>query len=645
MRKLSAGILAFVFAAALSGANENYRIEAIDGFTAQTAGSDQVTLSRKHTGPVTAISAVSGTDIFYSAGTDGFVSRFGPEGFEGTWQVSELPVIRIASDPTGTRIATYESDGFSIHRVSVWDWSGKKRLFAKRFRDSVTTVSWSAQGTYLLVGHSSLEGITVFDGRTGSVKPVFSQSPGIVSLAVTGNTETSVITFGPSGVIRYTDLRNGNERASYQGEPDLVSPVLLNNNLVIAGTYDTTLYTVDATSGKLLYSYDVLAPVLATHPSDREPVWFENTGDGPVLAQGTSSVIPVPSVSSPIKAAAALENSIVFGTENGALYAIDRRITPDTPVQTQPLAALDIHRIDSIATDGNRLYILSDGSVFESSDPDTPPRHLFSGMATSNRITLADEGLLFWSSKTPASVIHTGFDGEDRTQLYEARDGITSLSLYGNLVSCIEGGSAAVVFDLDGQAAPFRYSGAGLQDAVLVNSERLIVSKSSTRLSPHVLLSINTRTGETVPVPLGGNLVYGLTRSPSEQGLLHAFRITGDTTAKTELLSIRYDPRNSTDTDVRVLARYGDEDTEAQLSADAGQILTTLGKTSLVEMIIRNGRQTALDRSYSLPSKPLYMNRYLLSLNRDGSLTWYLRSKKDTLSTAYFSPEGFWILE
>ena len=37
------------------------------------------------------------------------------------------------------------------------------------------------------------------------------------------------------------------------------------------------------------------------------------------------------------------------------------------------------------------------------------------------------------------------------------------------------------------------------------------------------------------------------------------------------------------------------------------------------------------------------MNRYLLSLNRDGSLTWYLRSKKDTLS-AYFSPEdsGFW---
>ena len=96
MRKLSAGILAFVFAAALSGANENYRIEAIDGFTAQTAGSDQVTLSRKHTGPVTAISAVSGTDIFYSAGTDGFVSRFGPEGFEepGRYRNFRLSALR-----------------------------------------------------------------------------------------------------------------------------------------------------------------------------------------------------------------------------------------------------------------------------------------------------------------------------------------------------------------------------------------------------------------------------------------------------------------------------------------------------------------------------------------------------------------------
>ncbi len=645
MRKISAGILVFVLAAVLSSANENLRIEAIDGYTPQSTAIDQTTLSRKHTGPVTAIAGVSGTDIFFSAGKDGFVSRFGPDGFEQIWQVSELPVIRIAADSSGSRIATYESDGFSIHRVTVWDWAEKKRLFAKRFRDSVTSLSWSAKGTYLIVGHSSLEGITLFDGKRGTVKPVFSQSPGMVSLAVTGSTETSIITFGPSGVIRYTDLRKGTERASYQGEPDLTSPILLKNNLVIAGTYDSTLYTVDATSGKMLYSYDVHSPIMATHPEDHEPVWFENTEDGPILRRGNTITMTINDVPAPINVAAALENRIVFGTENGALYAIDRQLDDSEETKAQPLAELDINRIDSIASDGNQLYILSDGSVFMATDPESPPQHLFAGMATANRMTLTNDGILFWSSDTPASVIHTGFDGENRQELYNAPDGITSLSQYGNLFSCIEGGNTAVIFDLDAQMTPFRYSAAGLQDAVLVNSEHLIVSKSSTRLSPHVLLSINTRTGETVPVPLEGNLLYGLTRAPDKPGFLHAFRIVDGEQNMTELVSIDFNSRSVTDTEVRVLARYGDEDTEALLSAEPEHILTTLGKTALVEMTIRNRRQSSFDRSYSLPAKPLYMNRYILSLNRDGSLTWYLRNRGSLVTTTYISPEGFWILE
>ena len=96
-----------------------------------------------------------------------------------TWQVSDLGIRKIAVRPGGNLLAVYESDGFSIHRVSLWNWTEKRRIFAKRFKDSVLSLAWSAKGTWLLVGNSSIEGITALDPETGNPVPLFKSPPGI----------------------------------------------------------------------------------------------------------------------------------------------------------------------------------------------------------------------------------------------------------------------------------------------------------------------------------------------------------------------------------------------------------------------------------------------------------------------------------
>lgn len=620
----------------------SYRIETINGYT-DLSDTAPVLISRKHTGPVSSLAAIPGTDSFFAAGRDGFVSRFSPEGFEEIWQLSELPILHIAVDPSGEHIATYESDGFSIHRVSVWNWNTKHRLYAKRFRDSVTALSWSARGTYLIAGHSSIEGISILDGQNGSLKPVFNQSPGMVTLARTGSSESNIVTFGPSGVIRYTDLRNGTERASYPAERDLSSPSLIANNMVITGYYGTTVYSINATSGDTIERYPAANPIMASHREDSVPRWFEQSGQNLFLKDGTSEPVPVLGISSPVCTAASLETRIIAGTETGALYSIPRQSSYTVPLTATPLAAEDIHRIDSVATDGKCLYILSEGSVFVSDGAEETPQYLFNGMSTANRLVYTESGLLFWSSEKRASVILASFDGETRTVIHEARDRIQSLSVYGSIVSCVEGNSTAVVFDLDEQLAPFTYSGAGIQDAVMVHSERLMVSKSSTSLSPHVLLSINIRTGETVPVPVEGHLVYGLARSGEESNTLFAFRIHDGKTTKTEIISLSVKIADIPSTKARVLAQYGDEDTTASFSADSENIVTTLGKATMIELSIRNSRQVPLERNYALPKKPLYMHQYIVSLNQDGSISWYNRSRRTHLVTGFLTHTGHWV--
>ncbi len=573
---------------------------------------------------ILSLASVPGSPDFFSADSSGFVTRHSANGIPETWQISNIPVRIIAVHPDGNRIASYESDGFSVYRVSVWDWKTKTRLYAKRFRDSVTTLAWSAKGSWLIAGNTSVEGIAALDSSRGTSERLFAEKPGIVTLALTGSSESNAITFGPSGSIRYTDTSTGKERARYQAEGDLSSPVMLANNVIIAGYRDGFVYEIDATSGKTLSIVPAIDPVMATTVSEPHAVWIERV-DGKtwtLRAGATSSGSFALSGDARVTAALGLPDRILVGTDSGDLFALTRPIPPDSKVSSTRFERTRNRIIDDIASDGNTAYILSGGTVFIAESPDALPVAAFRD-APGTRLAAIDSRLVFWSNRSGGDVSIMTAAGTDRRTLYRAREAVRSLSSSGTRIAFVEGSSTVVALDTALSEPACTFSGIGLQDAIIVAQDRLVIAKSSTPRSPAPLISVNTATGETVQLPIKADLCYGLKIADERKGTLSGFLVKNGEVSATELVIVDIDPSSIQSSSAKTALSYGDEDLAASSTVVDGKILTNLGRGAFIALDADNGRKSDFDRVSALPVRAVAVGGFIVTLCSDGTLAWY----------------------
>lgn len=589
---------------------------------------------RAHMGPVTALSAVPGSPYFFTAGADGFLARRGLDGSYQSWQVSDLPIKMIAAHPDGKLVALYESDGFSVHRVSCWDWDTLTRRWAKRLRDPVTALAWSARGRMLMIGNTSLAGIVILDASGDESGKPLAESPGIVTLAVTGASESSMITFGPSGRITYTDLGSRAARARYDGERDLSSPVLVRNNRWIAGWRDGAVFVVDATSGKRVARHESGAAIFASAITDPEPVWIEtlSTPASWRIRRGEWGSAPFSlAPGETVTSALSLPSTLVLGTSAGAVYALGPGDGDGDAPTPSILTGPRLSAVDDISSDGTTLYILRSGSVRAAETPGEDPRLVLEGVS-GNRIATVRDGdggasVIVWSDRSTAPVTVYPLDGSMPRVIHQPRETVTSLVVREGRVSLVEGRSRAVSVDLDGAARPFVYEGAGLQDAVPAGEHHLVVSKSSTPRARSPLILIDARTGETVPLQIAGAVCFGLKPVAGNHTAIDGIVIVSrdDGSSSTEAFTLDLDPSAPLDASPRVLAAYADEDLHATVSGDSGYLLTTLGKGSLIQIDRDRGDQRPFERGRALPSRAAMLDRFVVTRNSDGSVTWYDR--------------------
>lgn len=628
-------------------------IENIQGFTQVTnpenikisQESNFIRIGRQHIDKILCLTTLKDSPFFYSAGIDGFVSKHTITGETDTWQVSDIPVKKIAIHPAGKLLAVYETDGFSIHRISVWDWQKKQRLYAKRFRDSVLSIDWSAQGTWLMIGTTSLEGVTILETNSGMFKNIFKTSPGIVSLTATGTSESNMITYGPSGKIIYTDMNTGVTRATYAGIPDIQNPILFNNNRSIAGYVNGYIEQFDATTGKSQGSWEANNPLCAISAVDSEPVWFEEIPDQLWSLNKAKDDFTAPfSLPSEAKITAALSflDHYILGLSNGELYVLSENSESKGSVALHKIPQIKLQPIDDIASDGNRVFLLSQGAVFISTGPGKAPVFAFDGL-NSNIIKIASDTLVFASSEKNTAIIAMSIDGDTQQVLFEPTGIITSLFATDDYVVCIEGSSKATVIEMNTGEIYYTYNGIGLQDAIMLDTTHLLVSKSSSMRSPNALLLVNCMTGETVPLTVEGELLYGLKQSPQNKLDLKGFRIKSNNVSSTELVSIKINTTIISKTSVSTIASFADEDLSASVYPTYEGIITNLGKGSLVEIKAGGGAQFTFSRGYSLPATVGVTDQFIVSLNRDGSLSWYEKKSQRLVSSAAITAEGFWI--
>ena len=581
-------------------------------------------ITHQFEGGVTAIADSSITRSFFAAGKDGFITRFSyrtmkPE----TWQVSTMPIKRIAVHPKKTFIAVYETDGFSIHTISLWDWQTKKQLYAKRFTSSVVSLSWSAQGTYLFIGTTSTEGITVLDA-SGKIKKVYPRPPGIVLLAATGPSEKSIVTYGETGRLVYADIAKKSILTQYETEDRLESPELIKNYTQIIGYKNGNVVVVKAASGEVLKSYPARSALFAGKITDSLPVWIEK---GDVrrtwhLCQGDKKSpafsLPHPAA---ITAARHVDAAVVIGTDDGRLYRLKQN--SDATISLTELNIDTSIQVSDICTKDSKIYMLSGSTLYAAASPMDDPEPVIQSVS-GERCTVYGNGFLFWSAEKNAPLYYAE-EGQIPTILYRPRERLNSVSVYKDTIAAVQAFSGLVLLDGKSGKQLFTYQAAGLQDAVQVDDTFVLITKSTGGIIRQPLLLIDIRTGETIPLNMEGDIAFSAQANNKVKNTFSCFRLKTEKTTQTDLMTMKIDTTHPARSSFTAALSYGDENLQASLYDDGYAVLTNLGKNQLSYYDKKRRVIRQLPRDYALSRKALMTDTYIVSVNYDGSLSWLNR--------------------
>ena len=206
----------------------------------------------RHRGPVTAI--VSSGNTIISAGEDGFLEFWNISGGIATerFQVSPYSITAMAMKPGFDELCIVESDGLGLYRVSAWDYRTRRNIFTLRFRDTISYITYSSGGNFIIAARTGRTGLVFIDSVSGDILQSPQLLTGTIGLAVTGRSERNMVVYLASGAISYWDLDTGSETNRFNVPPNLYSPVLFGNSRYLAGVNAQGLAVINAVSGEVL---------------------------------------------------------------------------------------------------------------------------------------------------------------------------------------------------------------------------------------------------------------------------------------------------------------------------------------------------------------------------------------------------------
>lgn len=597
-------------------------------------------VSHSHIGSVNEVFMLTNIS-FFSCGDDGSVVLWQGNKNERL-QVSDIPVKKIAYNSSLRYIAVYETDGFSLHRVSVWDWNQKKRLYAKRFTDRIVFLSFSTKGNYLMVGTESINSLNFFDSKTGEQKQLLESPGSLVSFALTGATDTTLATYSSTGSISYYDLKSGEVKHKFSTISDLKKPVIHKNNLLLSGIVDGACITVDMTNGKQVNSLRLpeedenTSVAIAATAKDVEPTIFIQKGNNLKIKNYSQDLFDITTTDNfKITDVKIKDNYYLISTGDSRIFSMPAN-------QEEPVLALlgenSIIKIMDICElndgSGNSIVVTEDG-IYKLLSPLESPVKLSDNREFEHCVSFLD-GYILWNEN---NLQYT--DGLNNSiQLGESPSDITAVSVYDNLISVIDKGSVLSITTNEGTEL-FDYSGGvGLTGAVFYDKDTIYVSKTSTSESNPPLIKISIKTGEIVPIQqVDGIMLYNLT-APEDNESYGLLVTSQNGAASTELIRFNYSTNKKTS-----LANYPDENTTAFISVIDDVIYTNLGKTNVIGINRKLNRQVLLDTKNTLPQKLIDGKDYLISLNFDGTISYYSKRTLKQISLFRLGKDLNWQIE
>ena len=213
--------------------------------------------------------------------------------------------------------------------------------------------------------------------------------------------------------------------------------------------------------------------------------------------------------------------------------------------------------------------------------------------------------------------------------LYKGRSPVLSCSLLNNRLSVVEASGLISLIDIESGKSTFSTLITGAQNASQRGENYIIIAKNSLDNSQAPLFELNLNTKETTPIRLEGEMAFSLVQNEELNNTFFCVLLTSnENIATTNLIQFVIDDDRALSSKFENLLSYNDEDFASFILSYKDVLVTNLGKENLIYFNLFSKQSFKMERDYALSKAATLFKDYRISLNTDGSLTWY---NKNTL--------------
>ncbi len=608
--------------------------------------------TQSHQAQVTQIAPVSarGTDgSYFTASDDGFVIKWTFDGQGEHYQFSDVSIKLIAVNPNGNEIALYETDGGSINRITVWDWKTFNRKYLKKFSDSITSLAYSANGTYLIAGTATVDGAVFIKTAGWQLVDKIKGNTGIVNYIHTSRTEKTCVFYSPSGALSFYEFASGKLKQKMQIVKGLTQTVMFNENRYFAGVRDNTIYIT--ASGKTIATVPANNPIIISTEADYNLYYLENDGrsnyevkmieskeNNQVSNPRIVKTLKGPRGSAIITSAIKDATNIYFGGKNGSVYQTEAEPTITTSNMTE-LTQNIYSKINGISPAETDFYFLTTNAVYSTSYDTGVISKLASTEGETDIISYKDNSVILWSQSERSPVKLLNLDRKSSTVLFTPKSNVQKVRLCNvegkDYLIEIESNSIVNLYDMASGSFREIYSGTGIQDAVYMNNKLVYIAKSAATNPQTPLLTVNPETMETVPLSFKGNVTYALS---TDGKTIYGLNIISDEGSRnTYVFSYNVYTKQMTN-----ILKFAEEDAEAFTYLNGNNLFTNIGRNKVYCYNLSTKKRFAYNRSASIPKTLCLNSRRAVILNSNGSISWCGTTDSKLLGDWYLTKDDQW---
>ena len=644
-------------------------------------------INSSHAGVITDLEYDPQRRLLFSAGDDGAVRVW--DRTSGSivqhLRLGVHRVTRIALQPEGSLLAAVLRSATGDNLLEVWDWRSGRRLHGRPLTEPPLHVGFTSRGSTLVYTMPRFDSVMFLDALSGRPRQRLPADLGIVSFVASSTNERTIMTYQPTGTIRYWEAASARLLAEVATLPGLEQVAVSADKTLLLARAGEEIVAIDVVTGQVRGRYAVSSETVFTTSEQLPQVLLLE--HAPVESGGGLLVrrlrtdrrltgfgrVPV-ELTGAVTAVAAADYSLFIAQPGSIVEYRSGAVRPFARNELLPDAQLAVAGDTLVVATRSRLALVRTASTVPPTAAVTGPRAPHMPEVTGRRHLVnplqADVGLtvvtpeaapptrsrslvLIWNRDGDSGSLGTldPLTGGFRFRLTGLPAPLVQVSVLDQqlLLLDLRGEirlySLAQVLDADPRSrlAPQQRFWAPGASKVAGTGERLVAGRSRASAAAAPLLQIDTATAETVMLPDAALIIYDLAQHASGQLLTLGVESASAGAGRAQARTLLKRRSGTTLVQERILDAYAGEDLFASLVAapDGRMVYSSLG---LDTVRVWDGRRlVAVEPSGHRPRQLGVTADLLLAHNADGTFTVWDRSNHTVLFDLYLFRGFEWL--